>query len=115
MVDLLGSSAREPSPEERAAQLLAHGALQPFSLDELARAVALSPSRLRHRFATRFGMPPAAWHRRERLRRAHRLLASSDATVDAAARATGWSDGRALAKAFRGAFGYPPAACRRAD
>lgn len=112
VVDLVGGAAREVSPEERAAALLAAELRRAPSLDRIARAVGLSPSRLRHRFAERFGLPPAAWHRRERLRHVHRLLAAGGTTVDAAARASGWSDGRALAKAFRAAFGYPPAACR---
>jgi AraC-like DNA-binding protein len=82
------------------------------SLAQIAAALGLSASRLRHRFAARHGLAPEAWRRRERLRRAHRLLAAGGLTAEAVARQCGWSGVRAMAKAFRVAFGYPPSACR---
>ncbi|MFP5330567.1 MAG: helix-turn-helix domain-containing protein [Alphaproteobacteria bacterium] len=77
-------------------------------LDELASVAGLSKFHLARYFRCVFDSPPAAYHRRLRLKRAAEFLAAGGGSVADAAELVGYSDGVALCHAFRKQFGEPP-------
>jgi AraC-like DNA-binding protein len=85
-----------------------------WTVDELAREVALSRSSLAERFASLVGEPPMQYLTRWRLALAARALRSgSDALVRVAER-SGYESEAAFSRAFKREFGMPPAAWRKA-
>jgi len=82
------------------------------SLDSLASAVGLSPSRLMHVFTESVGIPLRpylAWLRVQRS--ACAILAG--ASVTEAAHVAGFSDAPHLSRTFKRRLGFPPSALRR--
>lgn len=77
------------------------------ALDEVARAVHLSPSRLSHLFRQELGLPFRAYVRWERLRTAL-LLLSSGGSLTQAAHEAGFADSSHLTRVFRSMFGLAP-------
>ena len=52
-----------------------------LTLEELARAVTLSPSRLRHLFKVEVGMSPAKYRKMLRLQRARELMDTTSLSI----------------------------------
>ncbi|MGY2011386.1 helix-turn-helix domain-containing protein [Nocardia gipuzkoensis] len=83
------------------------GPFGPPALGELARRVAMSPSRLSHLFAAEVGLPYAAWRRWTRLRRAIDQVRAGRSLTEAA-HAAGFSDSAHLTRTCRDLFGITP-------
>jgi AraC-like DNA-binding protein len=80
---------------------------QTITLEDVAAAVCLSPSRLRHLFVEQTGMglrPYVLWRR---FLRAWDLLASGE-SVSSAAHGAGFADSAHFARTSRQTFGFPP-------
>jgi len=87
----------------------------PRSIGELARAVNLSPSRLRRLFHDELGRSPARVQRDLALDHAHHLLQTSFLTVKQVMAATGWNDPSHFCREFKRRHGQTPSAIRHAD
>ncbi|MFA6986934.1 MAG: AraC family transcriptional regulator [Arenimonas sp.] len=85
-----------------------------WTVDELAREVALSRSALAERFATLVGEPPIQYLMRWRLALAAQTLRSSGDAITRVAERSGYDSEAAFSRAFKREFGAPPAAWRRA-
>ncbi|WP_051022536.1 helix-turn-helix transcriptional regulator [Nocardia pneumoniae] len=79
----------------------------PPSLGEVARRVAMSPSRLSHLFAAEVGLPYAAWRRWTRLHRAIDQVRAGRSLTEAA-HAAGFADSAHLTRTCRDLFGITP-------
>ncbi|HEY2396446.1 MAG TPA: AraC family transcriptional regulator [Rudaea sp.] len=98
----------------RALALLHHDPGRSWTVDELAREVALSRSALAERFNALVGEPPIQYLMRWRLAlAAHMLRSGRDAIVRVAER-SGYESEAAFNRAFKREFGMPPAGWRRA-
>lgn len=116
---LLVRHAREPEPggvaglrpehakAETMRQLLAADLTEQMSLDDLARAVELSPFHAARVFARSTGMPPHAWRTQLRLNRSLDLLRAGRSVAEAAL-AVGFADQSHYTRHFRRAYGCPP-------
>src|SRR5205814_9847314 len=87
----------------------------PLSVDELARAVNLSPAHLRRLFQRELGRSPAQISRELRLDHARHLLQSSFLTVKQVMAETGWNDPSHFSREFKRRYGRAPQALRLAD
>jgi AraC-like DNA-binding protein len=97
----------------RALSLL-HGApAEPWTVELLARRVAVSRSVLGERFAAVLGVPPMRYLAQWRLQLASHLLRSSSATLPAIAKRVGYDSEAAFSRAFKRELGLPPATWRR--
>jgi AraC-like DNA-binding protein len=83
----------------------------PLTLDEVAGAAFLSPSRFRHLFVEQTGMalrPYILWRRFLRVWE----LVMDDESLSAAAHRAGFADAAHLSRTSRRMFGFPPSAMR---
>ena len=87
----------------------------PWTLDALASAAALSRSALHERFAQLVGMPPMHYLAQWRMQVAAGLLRSTDASVASVALDVGYESEAAFSRAFKRLVGAPPAAWRRTE
>jgi len=85
-----------------------------WTVDELAREVALSRSALAERFATLVGEPPVQYLLRWRLALAACALRAGRDAIARVAERSGYESEAAFSRAFKREFGLPPAAWRRA-
>jgi len=85
-----------------------------WSVEALAREVALSRSALAERFAALVGEPPMQYLTRWRLALAARTLRSGNEALSRVAEQSGYESQAAFNRAFKREFGLPPAAWRRA-
>ena len=85
-----------------------------WTVDELARAVALSRSALAGRFVALVGESPMQYLMRWRLAVAARALRSGNEALSRVAERSGYESQAAFNRAFKREFGMPPAAWRRA-
>ena len=83
-----------------------------WSVAELARSAAVSRSQLDERFRQVLGRSPIRYLTEWRMHLARDLLASSDLTVAAIARRVGYDAEEAFSRAFKRAYGSPPATWR---
>ncbi len=83
-----------------------------LAIDDLARQVALSPSRLRARFKEEVGISLGVFIRRTRVHRACALLHSTNHPVAEIAEACGFSSVYSFSRTFRQAVGKSPTAFR---
>lgn len=98
-----------PRPEVTTAIALLRTNLQrPWRLEDLARAVALSPSQLVRLFGSQVGLSPAAFLRQLRSERMAEILISSSCSVGSAAAEVGWRDAAVASRAFKQRFGVTP-------
>jgi AraC-like DNA-binding protein len=95
----------------RALALLHARPAEAWTLDGLAREVAVSRSVLAERFAHLVGCPPLRYLARWRMQRAARMLRGG-ARVAEAADAVGYASEAAFSRAFRRETGIPPSAWR---
>jgi len=84
-----------------------------WTVDELAREVALSRSALAERFAALVGEPPMQYLTRWRLALAAQTLRSGGDAIARVAEQSGYESEAAFNRAFKREFGMPPAAWRR--
>lgn len=84
-----------------------------WTVETLAAACNLSRSAFADRFATRVGMPPAAYLAHVRLHAAAELLRGTPNPVSAVATKVGYTSETAFSRAFRKRYGTPPARWRR--
>jgi AraC family transcriptional regulator, alkane utilization regulator len=84
-----------------------------WTVDALAREVALSRSALAERFAALVGEPPIQYLMRWRLALAAQWLRSGRETIVRVAERSGYESEAAFSRAFRREFGMPPAAWRK--
>jgi AraC-like DNA-binding protein/alpha-D-ribose 1-methylphosphonate 5-triphosphate synthase subunit PhnG len=86
----------------------------PWTVDELAREVALSRSGLAERFVSLVGEPPIQYLMRWRLALAAQKLRSDREAIARVAQRSGYESEAAFSRAFKREFGMPPAAWRKA-
>jgi AraC-like DNA-binding protein len=84
-----------------------------WSVDELARQVALSRSSLAERFAALVGESPMQYLTRWRLALAAQTLRAGGEAIVRIAERSGYESEAAFTRAFKREFGVPPAAWRR--
>jgi AraC-like DNA-binding protein len=84
----------------------------PHTLESLARAAGMSRSAFSARFSEVFRTSPIDFLRETRLRKAARLLVSTDLTVEAVAAKVGFSSRSHFSRAFRTFAGIDPARFR---
>jgi AraC-like DNA-binding protein len=82
------------------------------SLDVLAEAVGLSPSRLMHVFTQSIGIPLRPYLSWLRLQRAAAAIVSGKASLTEAAHAAGFADAAHMSRSFKRALGVAPSALR---
>jgi AraC-like DNA-binding protein len=85
-----------------------------WTVEELAREVALSRSALAERFAALVGEPPIQYLMRWRLALAAQALRSGREAIARVAERSGYESEAAFSRAFKREFGMPPAAWRKA-
>jgi AraC-like DNA-binding protein len=98
----------------RALALLHEAPERAWTVDELAREVALSRSLLAQRFAALVGESPMQYLMRWRLALAARALRSSVDAIARVAERSGYETEAAFSRAFKREFGLPPSAWRKA-
>jgi AraC-like DNA-binding protein len=109
------AASRRPPVDPRVAhvlELLADPAYADASVDTLARAVFLSPSRLSHLVTQELGRPITQIRLALRLHRAAAALRASDERVSAIAAAHGFASPYYFSRQFRRSFGVSPSAYR---
>ena len=85
----------------------------PWTVEDMARRIGLSPSRLHALFRSERGASPQAWLAETRIRHAQAWLAASDASIAELAQRAGYADQSALTRAMRRLTGLTPAAYRK--
>lgn len=99
----------------RALQLVHQRPSHPWSLDELAREVAMSRSTLAERFAHFVGVPPMQYLAQWRIQLAASLLKTTNAGLAEIAGRVGYGSETALSRAFKRWVGVAPAPYRRGE
>lgn len=84
-----------------------------LSLEELAGAVNLSASRLRHLFNTEMGITPTQYLKSVRIRKAKEILETSFLSVKQIIDLVGIRDRSHFTSDFKKAYGVSPTECRR--
>jgi len=82
------------------------------SLDVLAQAIGLSPSRLMHVFTESIGIPIRPYLSWLRLQRAAAAIVSGKVSLTEAAHAAGFADAAHMSRSFKRALGVVPSALR---
>jgi AraC-like DNA-binding protein len=91
------------------ALMLIHASLIPdFTVDDLARRVAMSRSALTTEFVTTVGLPPGRYLIEVKLRRAAALLTTTDYGISTVADMVGYESTPSFIKAFRQRYGRSP-------
>jgi AraC-like DNA-binding protein len=112
-------ASRGPGREERACSAAASRALghleahygERVTIDDLARIAGVTPRHMIRSFRKATGLPPHAWLRQLRIRKARHLLETGLAPAEAAF-ATGFADQPHFSKAFKQLTGTTPARYR---
>jgi AraC-like DNA-binding protein len=97
----------------RALALLHEAPERAWTVDELAREVALSRSLLATRFASLVGESPMQYLLRWRLALAARALRSGSDAISRIAERSGYETEAAFSRAFKREFGLPPSTWRK--
>jgi AraC-like DNA-binding protein len=114
LVQLLAGEVGLRDPGARALAALHERPAEPWTLAALAAEVNISRATLARRFRELVGEPPLSYLTRWRLDLAARRLKDTDESIDAIARAVGYSSEYAFNRAFRRHRGMPPGRFRRA-
>jgi AraC family transcriptional regulator, alkane utilization regulator len=85
-----------------------------WTVDDLAREVAMSRSAFAERFSSLVGEPPMQYLMRWRLALAAQELRSGSEAITRVAQRSGYDSDAAFSRAFKREFGMPPAAWRKA-
>jgi len=85
----------------------------PWTVEELARRVSLSPEHLRRLCQTQLAVSPMRHVTALRMRRAAAFLASESYTIEAVARLVGYDSPYAFSTAFKRQMGVPPSEFRQ--
>jgi AraC-like DNA-binding protein/mannose-6-phosphate isomerase-like protein (cupin superfamily) len=96
-----------------ALRLISQDLSRPWTVAELAAAVAVSPAHLSRLFRRGVGRPPMAHLSRLRAEAAAAMLLRSDEQVSVIGAAVGWADPNYFARRFRAELGVSPTAFRR--
>ncbi len=96
----------------RAMALIAADPARPPNLEAMAQAAAFSPFHFHRLYRELTGETPAETLARERLSRAAAMLVREGLPVAVVAKSCGYGSAAAFTRAFRGAYGVPPAAYR---
>jgi AraC-like DNA-binding protein len=107
------AAARDPHVG-RALALLHANPSRAWSVDDLAREVALSRSALADRFTSLVGEPPMQYLTRWRLALAAQTLRDGREPISRIAEKSGYESEAAFSRAFKREFGVPPAGWRKA-
>jgi len=117
---LLWLGAANPEPTARIHESVQEAVLfisrhldRSLSVQEVADAVHLSPSRIAHLFKHQMGVSPARFIEQRRMERAQALLESSSLPIHAVSAAAGFSSQFYFAARFRTHMGMSPSAWRR--
>jgi AraC-like DNA-binding protein len=86
-----------------------------WTVDDLAKEIALSRSALAERFTELVGESPMQYLTRWRLARAAQVLRSGREPIARIAERSGYESEAAFSRAFKREFGAPPAAWRKAS
>jgi len=108
------AAARDPQVG-RALALLHNAPSRAWTVDELAREVALSRSSLADRFTSLVGEPPMQYLTRWRLALAAQMLRGGREPVARIAEKCAYESEAAFSRAFKREFGVPPASWRRLE
>ena len=108
-------ASREPGRDERACSAAAARAIdylharfdERVTIEDLARYAGITPRHMIRSFRAATGLPPHAWLRQLRVRKARRLLETGVAPAEAAL-ATGFADQPHFSKAFKQITGTSP-------
>lgn len=95
-----------------AKKMLLEAVSSPLAADLLAARLGTTEKRLNEAFRVQYGVTAFGWLRRERLRIARQMLASTDASVNDIATHLGFSSGQNFATAFRESFDGTPSEFR---
>lgn len=95
------------------ARLIKEASSEAPLLDDLATAVHLSPSRLRHLFKAEMGLTPARFAKQTRLEHCRELLDTTFLTQKEIAARVGMKDARSFMRDFKARFGMTPGQYRR--
>jgi AraC-like DNA-binding protein len=104
--------ALHPAVREVLERLRKSGVEDDMSLESLANAVGLSPSRLMHVFTESIGIPLRPYLSWLRVQRAACAILAG-ASVTEAAHIAGFADAPHMSRTFRRRLGFPPSALRR--
>ena len=115
MLRSLAVPVRTPrfAPVDRALRHIQEHLGKNLSVNEIARAAAVSKSRLHALFYEQTGENPAEYALRLRLERSMRLLRAGELSVTAIAQQMAFSSSQNFARSFRKHFGLTPTAYRK--
>ncbi len=113
LIDSILGQERRVSRLDALAERVEADLAAPWTVEEMARRIGLSPSRLHALFRSDWGTSPQAWLAERRIRRVRAWLTASDAPVAELAQRAGYADQSALTRAMRRLTGLTPAAYRK--
>jgi len=114
--DLKGWLAGLQEPYVGRALALLHGEpRRGWTVEQLAREVALSRSALAERFVATIGLPPMQYLTQWRLTLAAQTLRAGSESIARIAERSGYDSEAAFTRAFKREFGVPPTVWRKAD
>ena len=99
----------------RALALVHRDIARPWTVDDLSREVGLSRSALADRFIHLIGVPPMHYLASWRMQVATQKLRDTSASLAQVAQMVGYESEAAFSRAFKKAFGAPPATWRRSN
>src|SRR5690606_28658583 len=109
-----GQAAREQRLIETAALIYRKELNRPPTVEELSRRLGLNRNRLTSGFQSTFGVTPADYSRKLRIRWARQRLLSGE-QVSIVAAEVGYDSLAAFGRAFRKHYGYPPSEAKGGD
>jgi len=108
-----GGSSLITGPVRAALVAMTEDLARPWTVAELARVAAVSPSRLHRLFRSEIGDTPLGWLTRSRAERFAVALLSGDDPVARIGRRVGWPDPNYASRRFRQVYGVSPSEYRR--
>jgi len=100
---------------ERSADLMIEDAGQKLSLDRIARESDLSPYHFHRLFRAAYKVTPLEFLTEQRLRRARRLLVTTDLDLDSICFAVGFESASSFSRLFKRRFGQSPGRYRNSQ
>lgn len=108
----LNQSKKTPTKQyiEQAIKFISRNFSSEISIEDVAKAVRISPSHLYRIFSSELGMPPAQFLIRYRINEACSILKNSNLSISEVAVSTGFSDPLYFSRAFKKVKGLSPRA-----